>query len=305
MSEKINKSEEVKNGNAVAGVTKKQYAAAILLVILESFGFSLMSMFVKLAGDLPVMEKAFFRNAVAAVVALIMLIRRPPERGSFKKNIPDLFFRCFFGCIGLILNFWAIDHMVLADANILNKMSPFFAMLASIFILKEIPSKFQWAVTALAFAGVLFIVKPTSGVASLPALAGLIGGLGAGVAYTYVRKLGKNGLRGPAIVFSFSLFSMLATLPFFIFSFEPMTTSQLLCLLGAGGGATIGQFCVTKAYALVPARYISVFDYSQVIFAGMWGMVIFGEYPDWLSIVGGAIIIVAAVLMWRYNRDRG
>ena len=197
--------------------------------------------------------------------------------------------------MGLICNFYAIDRLNISDANMLNKLSPFFAILMSIFILKEKASKKEWLIVAVAFVGALFVIKPGFNMALGPALMGTLGGFGAGVAYTFVRKRGKNGVRGPIIVMFFSTFSTLVCLPFFLMSYQPMTWKQLLFLLGAGMAATGGQLSITAAYTYAPAKEISVYDYTQVIFAAIWGFCFFGQVPDVISIVGYVIIIGAAV----------
>ena len=280
---------------------KNSHTLAILLVITEALGFALMAFFVRMAGDVPTMQKAFFRNAVAAVIASATLAGSKDGFRILKTSYKDLFFRCLFGTTGLILNFWAIDHLVIADANILNKMSPFFAIIMSIFILKEVPTRFEGIMVAVAFIGVLFIVQPTAGIASLPALVGLLSGFCAGTAYTFVRKLGMMGERGPVIVFCFSIFSVLVTLPNMILNFHPMTGYQWLCLISAGCSAAIAQFCITKAYSLAPAKEISVFDYTQVIFAALLGMIFLDEIPNIYSVIGYVIIIGASIVKWRHS----
>lgn len=280
---------------------QNRHALAILFVILEAFGFAMMTFFVRLSGDVPTMQKAFFRNAVAAVIAGVTLVRSDEGFKIKKTSYKGIFMRCLFGTTGLIMNFWAIDHLAIADANILNKMSPFFAIVMSVFILKEIPNKFEWLMVVIAFIGVLFIVQPTAGLASLPALVGLMSGFGAGTAYTFVRKLGMMGERGPVIVFCFSMFSVLVTLPSLIFNFKPMSVQQWECLVLAGASAALGQFCITKAYSLAPAKEISVFDYTQVIFAALIGIMFLGEVPNVYSIIGYVIIIGASVVKWYYN----
>ena len=186
----------------------------------------------------------------------------------------------------------------------LNKMSPFFAVLFSVFILKEKAGKFDWACVALAFTGALIVIRPGFSMAAGPAFIGLCGGLGAGLAYTFVRLLGMRGERGPVIVFFFSAVSTLFTLPFAAAQFQPMTVRQFLCLLATGFSAMGGQLCVTKAYTYAPAKEISVFDYSQVIFAALLGALFLGEYPDGVSFLGYAVIIGAAVLRWHVTNHR-
>lgn len=280
----------------------KEKQQGILFIILAGFFFASMSFFVRLSGDLPTMEKAFFRNAVAVLVAAFMLARTKEGFHVQKGSWPDLLMRSFCGTVGLICNFYAVDHMNIADANILNKLSPFFAILMSYFILKEKANKVEWACVVVAFIGAVFVVKPAFNMQFVNAMIGVIGGLGAGIAYTFVRKLGKKGERGPMIVMVFSAFSCLCTLPFLIAEFQPMKAVQLLCLLMAGVSAAGGQIFITKAYTKAPAKEISVFDYTQVLFAAFLGFVFFGQIPDWMSLVGYLIIIGSAIFKWNYLR---
>ncbi len=273
----------------------------ILYIILAGFFFALMTFFVRMSGDLPTMEKVFFRNAVAAVIATVTLIRSKVKFTPIGSSILGLFLRSLCGTVGLICNFYAIDRLNIADANILNKLSPFFAIIMSTFILREKANKIEWLCVLVAFTGALFVVKPSFQLQSVYALIGVLGGLGAGTAYTFVRKLGKEGVPGPVIVLCFSVFSCLVSLPFLVTGFVPMTSGQLVFLLLAGISASGGQFCITKAYTKAPAKEISVFDYTQVIFAALLGLVFLGQIPDILSIIGYAVIIGSAVFKWAYT----
>ena len=272
----------------------------ILFIIMAGFFFALMTFFVRISGELPTMEKAFFRNAVAAVIAFATIIRSGVNFRPTKENVPDLFMRSLCGTIGLICNFYAIDKLNIADANILNKLSPFFAIIMSAVILKEKANKTEWLCVIFAFIGALCVIKPSFQMQSVYAMIGMLGGLGAGAAYTFVRKLGKSGVPGPVIVLCFSVFSCLVSIPFMIINFVPMTARQLLFLLLAGISAACGQFSITKAYTKAPAREISVFDYTQVVFAALLGFLFLDQIPDQLSFLGYAIIIGSAVFKWAY-----
>ncbi|MCR4756056.1 MAG: DMT family transporter [Lachnospiraceae bacterium] len=278
----------------------KDSIKGIVCIVIAAVGFSFMTFFVRLSGDLPTMQKAFFRNAFALIIAVAtMLIKR--ERFVIKKEFgTDIVFRCLFGTTGLIANFYAIDRLVLADSNMLNKLSPFFAILISIPLLKEKPSKNDIIATIIAFIGALFIIRPTPGNMELvPALIGLYGGFGAGTAYVFVRRATGKGAATPVIVICFSLFSCMLTLPFMIAGYVHMTPLQLLILVAAGMSAAIGQFAITTAYKYAPAKKLSVFDYLQVIFAALWGILFLYEVPTVLSIIGYVIIIGVAVIRWR------
>ena len=278
----------------------------ILFIILSAFCFAVMNLFVRLSGDVPSMQKCFFRNLVSLFFAFGVLLKNKQGFKWKKGNLKWLLLRSFAGTAGIIGNFYAIDHIALADASLLNKMSPFFVIIFSIILLKEKLTLFQGAVVFVAFIGCLFIVKPTfANIDIIPYASGLMSGLGAGFAYTIVRILGKKGEQGSLIVFFFSAFSCIATLPALLFDFHPMEWWQLLMLLGAGLAATGGQFSITAAYYHAPAREISVYDYSQIIFATLLGLIFLGELPDIYSFIGYAIIISMAVLMFLYNNEKG
>lgn len=284
----------------------KRRVRGIFCIICSAFCFAWMSTFVRLAGDVPSVQKAFFRNLIALIFALIMLKK---EHISLKphsvKNLPALLIRSSLGAIGILGNFYAVDHLVLSDASMLNKMSPFFAVLFSFLFLKEKLTVFQGMTVLTAFIGSLFVIKPSfSNLSSLPAFAGLLGGIMAGAAYTAVRYAGSHGEKGAYIVAFFSGFSTLFFAPFLIFDYHPMTAAQLLCLLGAGLAAAGGQFSITAAYTYAPAKEISVYDYTQLIFTTLIGFILFSDMTDIYSWIGYIIIVATAFASFIYNRRR-
>ena len=284
---------------------EKKKAIAVIYILLSALFFSLMNMFVRLSGDLPSVQKSFFRNLVSLAFAAAILKREGAWFSGKRENIRYLLLRSAAGTLGILCNFYAVDHLVLADASMLNKMSPFFAIVFSYLILKEKIRLPQALIVGCAFAGSLLIIKPTEAVFHSPAaLIGLLGGLGAGIAYTYVRVLGTKGEKGPFVVFVFSAFSCAVTLPYLLLYFQPMSRGQLLSLLLAGLSAAGGQFSITAAYFHAPAKEISVYDYSQILFSAVLGFFVFGQIPDALSWIGYGIICSMAVSMFLYNRIR-
>ena len=282
-----------------------QKTKGIIYIVVAAFGFSVMSLFVKLAGDLPAFQKAFFRNFIALIFINVMMLRENIGFAPKKENIPGLLGRSLCGTLGLLCNFYALGTLNLSDANMLNKLSPFFAIIFSIFLLREKPTAAQVLGVAVAFGGSLLIIKPGFADAQLiPALAGVLGGLGAGAAYTFVRKLGKKGENSKRIVFYFSAFSCLFCLPFLIVQYKSMTFLQTLYLIFAGTFACVGQLGITKAYLCAPAKEISVYDYTQVIFAALLGFFVFGDLPDIWSVLGYILICGAGVAMFFYNKRK-
>ncbi len=278
----------------------------VIFIILSALSFTGMNTFVRLAGDLPTMQKVFFRNFVAMIFAFAAMVKAgdsfKPKKGSLKY----LLIRSAAGLAGIFGNFYALDKIELSNASMLNKMSPFFALVFSAIFIKEKVKPKQAVAIAVAFIGALFIIKPTFGNADLLAsLAGFAGGMAAGGAYTCVRWLGIKGENGRLIVLFFSVFSCVLTVPYLIFDYHYMTAFQWFALLMAGVFAAGGQFAITAAYTHAPSREISVYDYSQIIFAAVVGFFVFGDIPDVWSFVGYFIIIAMAVWMFVYNNRQG
>ncbi len=280
----------------------KPKTQGILLIISSAFCFAMMSAMVRLAGDLPTLQKCFFRNLVSIPFAVAILYQEHPNLRRDLKHTPGLLLRAVCGTVGLVCNFYAIDHMLLADASILNRLSPFVTVLLSWLFLKERINRVQIGSILVAFIGALCIIRPGMGsLSSFPALIATLGGIGAGSAMAAVRWLTKKGVNKALIVFIFSVFSSLFMLPFIVFNYQPMTWQQLFILLLAGLAATGGQFSVTYAYAKAPAREISVFDYTIVIFSALLGFCLFGQIPDLFSWLGYAIIIGVSIAMFFYD----
>ena len=269
-----------------------------------------MAMFVRLADGcggepLPSIQKAFFRNLVAAGIAVWFFWGRPARQrkeGRFPGGVRewgDLLLRAAFGTCGIFANFYAISHIPVGDAMALNKTAPFFTLLLSWFLLGERMTMRQALCVVGAFLGAMLVVKPGSQVFSGAALIGLSSGFCAGAAYTFLHKLGKEGVDGAFIILFFSIFSCAACVPFIACGYQPMNGLQLLMLLGAGTGAAIGQFGITWAYRFAEPRQIAVYDYTGIVFAALLGFVAFGQVPDGLSLLGFAVIIGMAIILHR------
>ncbi len=284
---------------------KNDKTKGIIYIIISAFFFALMGLFVKLSGDLPTIQKSFFRNAVAMIFALIIIVKKDIFEIPKGKNVTYLFIRSAAGTFGVLCNFYAVSTINLADASMLNKLSPFFAVIFSVFVLKEKANWKQFLAITLAFIGALFVMKPSFSFDGVPGILGFLGGLGAGLAYTYVRKLTTNGFKTPLIIFYFSLFSCVVTLPWLIFDFTPMSPLQWLYLILAGLCAGIGQVFITTAYSKAPAKEISIYDYSQIIFTTLISLIVFNDFPDIFSFLGYGIIISAAVFnAWNSLRKK-
>ncbi|MDU4882276.1 DMT family transporter [uncultured Clostridium sp.] len=282
-------------------ITLSNRTKGVLFIIISAFGFAMMSAFVKLSGDLPSFQKTFFRNITSCIIAFILIIINKESFFGKLENQKTLILRSIFGTLGIVFNFYAIDKLVLSDANMLNKLSPFFVIIFSAIVLKEKINTKQGLAIIVAFIGSLFIIKPQFNFDIVPSLIGVLGAICAAAAYTCLRALGGKE-KYYTIVFYFSFFSTIAILPFMLIVYKEMSMLQFVYLILAGIFASIGQFGITIAYKYAKAKEISIFDYSNIIFSAIISIVLFNVIPDYLSVIGYIIIFAVSLYMFLYNK---
>ncbi|WP_181349282.1 DMT family transporter [Thalassobacillus sp. CUG 92003] len=272
----------------------------ILLLLASAFGFAMMSALVKLSGDVPTVQKTLFRNLVSAVIAFGFVVYHKERLFGKKEHQTLLLSRSALGTMGMVLYFYSIDELVLSDADMLNKLSPFLLIIFSAAFLKEKARAYQVIAIIIAFIGTLLIIKPQFNFTIIPYLAGVLGAVFAAGAYTILRVLG-NKEKFYTVVFYFSFFTTIALTPFVIWFYEPMSGTQWLYLLLAGAFATVGQFGLTVAYKFAPAREISIFFYSTVVYTALISIFLFDQIPDVLSFAGYFTIFGALLYMFIKN----
>jgi drug/metabolite transporter (DMT)-like permease len=277
---------------------------AILWMAASGLGFALMGASVKLSGDLPVVLKVCVRNVVTLGITTAVAIRARQNVLAPTPHLGLLLVRSAAGLLGVYFYFLALGSLNLADASLLNKTSPFFATLLAVLLLREPLVRGMPLALLTAFAGAALVIKPAFDYSPLPAVAGLASGLFAGAAYATVRSL-KGRVDPNRIIFTFSLVSVLGTLPFVIAARPDPTAAQWWALAGTGVFAAGGQYGLTFAYHHARVGKVAVFSYLHVLFALVVGFVVWGERPDVLSFVGGGLIVGAAVLAHRAGTRRG
>lgn len=282
-------------------ITLSNRTKGVLFIIISAFGFAMMSAFVKLSGDLPSFQKTFFRNITSCIIAFVLILINKESFFGKLENQKILILRSLFGTLGIVFNFYAIDKLVLSDANMLNKLSPFFVIIFSALFLKEKINLKQGLAIIVAFIGALFIIKPQFNFDMIPSLIGVCGAICAAAAYTCLRVLGGKE-KYYTIVFYFSFFSTIVILPFMLIVYKEMAMLQFIYLILAGIFASIGQFGITIAYKYAKAKEISIFDYSNILFSAIISIVLFGVIPDYLSVLGYIIIFAVSLYMFLYNK---
>lgn len=276
---------------------------AVFCMLISALGFTFMSVTVKYVTGIPLFEKVFFRNLISLGVAFFMLKKSSAPMFGRRENQLALLARSIFGLAGVVLNFYAIANLTLADSSMLGKLSPIFVTIMAYIFLKEKIDNKQVLSIIITFLGTLLVIKPEFSLEMLPSLSGIMSAASAGVAYTLLRYL-KDKESPDTIIFYFSLISVVFTAPFALAEYVQPTFTQLGLLLATGVFASVGQFGITYAYKFAKATEVSIYNYSAIVFGIILGFIFFGEIPDTLSLLGGAIIIAVAFYIFKHNQKK-
>lgn len=265
--------------------------------------FAAMGVGVKYASArLPDAMVVFFRNAVGLALFLPWLALSR-GRAAATTHFRDHLVRGLAGTAAMYFFFHAIGRLRLADALSLSYTMPIFMpLIARLWLGEKIPPNLGWVV-GLGFAGVLLILKPGLGVLQPAALSALLSGLLGSVAQVGVRGLTRT--EPPArIVFYFSLIASVVSAAPLLVSWRSPSPVLWGVLILVGLFATAAQLCLTRSYQFAPPARVGPFIYSAVVFAGFFDWVFWGKGPDFLSVMGAALIGLAGILVIRRGGDR-
>lgn len=272
-----------------------------VLMCTSAFLFSAMQIPISLSGTtIPIMEQVFFRNIVTLILSFILIIRSGGSLFGTKKNQPLLFVRSAFGFLGLITQFYAVAHANQGDVSTMMKLSPFMITLWAAIFLKEKIRKVQVPALLIAFLGAAFVANPAFNSNLLPLFMAFLCAFFSSVSYTLLAYF-KNKVDGMTIIMHFSTFCVLACIPFMIFDFVMPTFKELLLLLLIGVFGGFGQIALTYAYRLATAAEISIYNYSGIVFSIILGYVFLGEVLDVTSVIGCALVIIAALITYIFS----
>jgi drug/metabolite transporter (DMT)-like permease len=273
-------------------------------MLMGTLFFSAMSVFAKLAGErLPTMELVLARVVVTLVMCWWALRSLGISPWGNDKKL--LLMRGFAGFMGLSCYFYAINHLPLADATVIQFCNPMLAALIAVFALREPLRGADVVATILSMAGVVLVAQPTflfaTGAALDPVavVIGVVGAIFSAVAYVVIRKLGATE-HHMVVVFYFPLVTGPASLP--LLSLEGVVMPQgieWLFLLGIGVAAQLGQIEITQGFKLETAGRASAVTYLQIVLAYTWGVLLFGEYPNALSVLGAILVVLGVFSVTR------
>ena len=236
----------------------------------------------------------FFRNVVGLILFLPFIFKQ----GTGFVKTEKLWMHTWRSIVGLAAMygfFYAIAHLKLSNAMVFTYSSPIFIPVIAWLFLKEKITIAMICAAVLGFIGVFCVAKPDQGLLNWISVIGIASSLLASMAFVTVRALTQTE-PPERIVFYFCLIgSALSVIPMF-WVWRPYHLQELLFLIGAGILANVSQIFMSHAYRLAPAGQIAPVNYMAIIFAGIWGFLLWNEVPDLYSVIGFGFILIAITL---------
>jgi len=222
----------------------------------------------------------------------------------FGNNKPILWFSGLAITIGMLAGFYAFTTMPLTDAMTIKQLSPFFTFFLAGIFLKEKLHLRQIPFFILAFLGALLVVKPGFHIDIFPAMIALLSAIFIAVSHATLRHLRLTDHYLVIVNYRTYIISLVSLIILILQkSFKIPSPSDLLILTLLCTVTLVAQITITKAYQLAPASLISLYNYSQIIFASVFALLFFKEIPDIFSICGASFIIISGYLNYRYKSN--
>lgn len=275
-------------------------------MLVAGFLFGCMGVFVKLGTEyFSHIELVFYRSFLGLLMIYAIIRQRGLSLST--HHLKQHLWRGVSGTIALMLYFYCITVLPLATAVTLNYTAPLYLSILTMLAFKEhFRPAFSGAIL-LGFCGVILLLHPTLAQDQfIPGLIGLISGFLAGIAYLNVKQLGLRGEPGWRVVFYFSLIAAISSgVGMLLGTIHPITAPGLFILLGLGSTATLAQLAMTRAYHTGKMLVAGSLSYSTVIFASIFGMILWGETLPLMGWIGMGLIIAGGVLSLKLAPKHG
>jgi len=281
----------------------------VKFMLFASLLFAFMGAFAKeLSSSMSSIEVTFFRNIFGVVLISFSIYHKPISQKGGRPFL--LFFRGFVGFAALLLFFYNISNIPLAEAMTFSKTSTIFTALFAYIFVKEKLGLRGWIGVFVGFIGILFITKFDGSSLEKTDWLGILTGVGAGLAYTSIRELRKYydsrvivlsfmgiGSIGPIILMIIGSFYSNPTFDFLFAPFTMPKDDDWLFIILMGTVATFAQVYMTKAYAQAKAGIIGTISYSTLLFGMILGLFLGDKFPDIWIIFGILMIVISGVLV--------
>ncbi len=281
----------------------------VIFMLISSFSFAFDGAFAKvLSHDMDSVEVVFFRNGLTMLFVALSIFKLPIKQVGGKPWL--LLFRAVIGFASMLVFFYNIAHIPLADAITFSRTAPIFtAILAFVFLKEKIGWK-GWVAVFVGFIGIVFVMKPSGLMLSKTDVFGLCSGLGAALAYTSVRELNKvydtrvivlaftsTGTIFPALFMVLSDYFHTPMFDFMLGHFVMPSGVAWLYIILMGFSGAIGQVYMTKAFATTKAGIVGAAGYSIIFFSLIIGIFLGDALPDFAGLFGILLVVLSGIIV--------
>ncbi|WP_060826923.1 DMT family transporter [Sulfurospirillum cavolei] len=281
----------------------------VLFMLVSSFSFAIDGAFAKvLSQDFDSIEVVFFRNGLTMCLMAATFLRKPLKQVGGKPWL--LLFRALIGFFSMLVFFYNIAHIPLADAMTFSRTAPIFTAILAFFFLKEHIGWKGWVAVFFGFVGIVMVMKPGELMLSKTDFFGIMSGLGAALAYTSVRELNKvydtriivlafvsTGTVFPALFMLLSEFYHTPMFDFMLGNFKMPSGIQWLYIGLMGFSGAVGQLYMTKAFGTTKAGIVGAAGYSIIFFSLLIGLFLGDPLPDFMGLLGILLVILSGVIV--------
>lgn len=262
-------------------------------MLLASFIFTLMKVFVKWVPHIPAIEIILFRSIISFGISYYLLKRQ--KVSVWGQNKPILIARGIAGAIALVTYFSLLQQIPLATASTLQYLSPIFTTVLGIWLVGERTRPIQFLFFAISFAGILVIQGFDPRISINHLVMGLLASLFMGLAYNFIRML-KTNEHALVIIFYFPLIMLPVSAVWSSFVWVQPQGVDWLVLLAVGICTQLAQYLMTKSYQQEALNKVSILSYISIIYSLGFGYFIFNETYDWIIYGGMGLVLLGVVL---------
>lgn len=279
----------------------------MLAAMAAFFMFTVMNVFAKLlSARHSVIEIAFYRNLIACMPFLILVFVFGKRYILEIRSKPSLVgLRAVLGAISLVTTFAAFSLLPMAETTVLLFTASLFIPVLGVIFLSERVGPYRWAAVVIGFAGVVIMTGPAGHMSGLGVAVALAAALMHATLQIILRYLGRFE-RPETVTFYFLVIGTLITaLPLPLVAVTP-TVAEIPLLFGVGLSGALAQWLLSTAFRHAPAAIVTVFNYSGIVWATLFGWLIWNDWPLPSVLIGAGVVIASnGLIVWRESRARG
>lgn len=277
--------------------------AGILYVLASTFFFNALNVAAKwLSAEYSVIEIAFFRNLFAFLPCLVWVAVGPGLMSLRTDRLGLHLFRGTAGLASMLLAFISLNLLPLADAVAISFATPLFLTALSVPLLGEKVGIHRWSAVVVGFVGILVMARPSGAGTGLGFITATAGALVNAVILVTVRRLGRT--ESPlTIIFYQAFIATVGCTLLLPFAWKPPDLAGFTLFVSLGVLGVIGHFCLTQGFRYAAATVVGPFNYAGIIWATLFGFVVWSDLPTPYTITGGAIVIASGIYIF-YRETR-